>query len=93
MTLFTFGLWWVVWLLIGILSSSAAKCSHCGTSYNQRLAVETKAKLQGARQHASALPPAPIGGGMKRCPFCAEEVRAEAAKCKHCGSALEPQMR
>jgi hypothetical protein len=27
-------------------------------------------------------------GGMKKCPFCAEAVRAEAVKCKHCGSAL-----
>jgi len=24
----------------------------------------------------------------KRCPWCAEEVRAEAVKCKHCGSRL-----
>lgn len=26
--------------------------------------------------------------GYKKCPFCAETVRAEAAKCKHCGSDL-----
>lgn len=25
----------------------------------------------------------------KKCPFCAEAVRKEAAKCKHCGSALD----
>lgn len=26
--------------------------------------------------------------GYKKCPFCAEAVRIEAIKCKHCGSAL-----
>lgn len=29
-------------------------------------------------------------GQYRKCPFCAEVVRIEAIKCKHCGSALEP---
>ena len=28
-------------------------------------------------------------GAYRKCPFCAEPVRVEAVKCKHCGSALE----
>lgn len=26
--------------------------------------------------------------GLKRCPYCAEDVKVEAIKCKHCGSDL-----
>jgi len=38
-----------------------------------------------------ALPTVEGAGSTKTCPFCAEEVKVAAVKCKHCGSNLHPE--
>jgi len=67
--------------------------------YAQRATVFSGSSVQwNARGEAAALPniepPESQGGDegkpiLKKCPFCAEEIRPEAKKCKHCGEMLE----
>jgi hypothetical protein len=35
-------------------------------------------------------PSSTLGQKYRKCPFCAEEILAEAVKCKHCGSSVDP---
>lgn len=39
-------------------------------------------------------PPAsqPSAASTRECPFCKEDIRSEATKCKHCGSHVEAEM-
>jgi len=61
-------------------TSPQLNCELCGASLRSALTADQLAALQPPHELAVAQ--------TKLCPFCAEEIRAAAVKCKHCGEML-----
>jgi len=73
----------VIWFLFGLVCSSIASAK--GRSKGSWFLAGV---LFGPFSLAIIFLPKVVGADSKRCKFCAEIIRSEAIKCKHCGSDL-----
>lgn len=79
LTLITFGVWLLVWILVAGNNSTQAVCLVCGAERG----------LFGSGTRGT--PTGPTPETHVRCPDCRELILKEARKCKHCGCRLIPQ--
>lgn len=91
----------IVWLVFAVMAPNLVRNSYLrrgwvevSSSADSPLAGRVEVPNRTASPPTAATSrPSQVGSEYRRCPFCAEEIRIEAIKCKHCGSAVEPAPR
>lgn len=66
-------------------AAAAAAADTAGLSGHVEIAVAPAADTA-----PNAVAPMATADETRRCPYCAEDIRVAAIKCKHCGSMIEP---
>lgn len=79
LSILTLGFWLIIWILTYANNNSQSQCSICGQEKG----------VFGSTRGGAAQDPTPETH--VKCPDCAELIRKEARKCKHCGCSLVPQ--
>ncbi|NPV05626.1 MAG: zinc ribbon domain-containing protein [Syntrophaceae bacterium] len=82
--------WIVLWLFCGIVSSLIAS-SRGRSGFAWLLLGAIFGPFSFAVALLPKIEPPPEEQGLVKCPFCAELIKAEAVKCKHCGSEITKQ--
>ena len=73
------------------VSDTAPFCTHCGAPAIKAPAQISVQANGGAPALVDQPPAAPVAEQIALCPFCKEEIRIGAIKCKHCNSILNTQ--
>lgn len=69
--------------------SKTIKCNKCGNFIDEHL----KDDCPVCRKDNVVEEVSNDNNGTKLCPYCSEEIKAQAKKCKHCGEFLDKELK